>query len=156
MSEKEFEAQLTLKDRLNFPYLLANQILTFQKSILKEEFSQREIRESIQGFVHLIPNSWKDKKWEEDLKDAQLTTTKDMRPIVAGTIRMSKETCEELGIEPYKTEETFDYYKMFQACVDLLDRRGMTSKKNPVQELENIDFDAVAKTKIGESDLSSE
>jgi len=67
-----FEAELTLKDRLNFPYLLANQILTFQKAILNLEFSEREIREAIEGLVHLIPQAWKDEQFGKDMKKAQI------------------------------------------------------------------------------------
>jgi len=130
LSSRDFEAQLTLKDRLNFPYLLANQILTFQKAILNLEYSEREIREAIEGFVHLIPESWKDDKFKDDMTKARVKRKKDVRPIVTGSIRMSQKACEQLGIPAFKEEESFDYYKMFQACVNLLDRRGLTSKRS--------------------------
>lgn len=142
MSE-EFTAELTLKDRLNYPYLLANQILTFQKSILNMEYPTSVIREAIEGFVHLIPESWKDEKFLDDIKKAMKKEPKDNRPIVAGNLRMNEETCKALGIEPFVAVDAFDYYMMFQACVDLLDRRGLTSKRtytekmtgNPYQDL---------------------
>lgn len=156
MSSQEFEAQLTLKDRLNFPYLLANQILTFQKAILNLEYSEREIREAIEGFVHLIPNPWKDEAWQKDFEEAVITRKKDLRPIVAGNIRMSEETCKELGIEAFKEEKVFDYYKMFQACIDLLNRKKMLSKVVHIEQLEGIDFDAITEDAFCESDFSSE
>lgn len=140
MSEKQPEAQLTLKDRLNYPYLLANQILTFQKALLAQEHSKREIRETIEGFVQLIPESWKDTKFKEDIDKAKIIEQIDLRPLVAGNIRMSKEVCEDLGIAAFKEEETFDYYKIFYACINLLDRRGLTSKKTYTEELHTWDL----------------
>lgn len=119
MIESEFEAQLTLKDKLNFPYLLANQILTFQRSILNLEFSEREIKESIAGFVHLIPENWKDEDWGKEIKAAKIIQEVDVR----------KEWCGlKIGKPIIEKHESFDYYKMFQACINLLERRGMISK----------------------------
>jgi len=127
LSEKEFEAELTLKDRLNFPYLLANQILTFQKAILNLEYSEREIRDAIESFVHLIPQNWKDEKFEEELKAAIIKKQIDVRMEFCG-VKPHLDYCKDNGIEPFKEQETFDYYKMFQACINLLDRKGMISK----------------------------
>lgn len=140
MSDKSSEASLTVKDRLNFPYLLANQILTFQRSILNLEFSAREIRESIEGFVHLIPVEWKDEEFNTDIENALIKQAIDIRPEFCGSTA-TLEFCKENGIEPYKYKETFDYYMMFQACINLLNRRGMLSKINPVQELEGFSFE---------------
>jgi len=155
LSSKDFEAQLTLKDRLNFPYLLANQILTFQKAILNLEYSEREIREAIEGFVHLIPESWKDGKFKEDMKKARVKRKKDVRPIVTGSIRMSEQACRKLGIPAFKEKESLDYYKMFQACMDLLDRKKMLSKILRIEELESVDFDT-AEDAVLKSNLPSE
>lgn len=147
MSEGEFEAQLTLKDRLNFPYLLANQILTFQKAILNLEYSEREIKEAIEGFVHLIPENWKDDKWKEELKDAKVIEEVDMR----------KDWCgRKIGKPKIEQRETFNYYKMFQACINLLDRKKMLSRTVLIEELESIDFDAITEDALRDSNLSRE
>lgn len=150
----EFEAQLTLKDRLNFPYLLANQILTFQKAILNLEYSDREIREAIEGFVHLIPETWKDDKFSQDYENAVTDKQKDMRPIVAGQIRMSEEACRKLGIKPYVTEKTVDYYQVFQACMNLLNRRKLLSKILRIEELDSIE--SITEDELRQSNLPSE
>lgn len=128
MSETQYEAQLTLKDRLNFPYLLANQILTFQRALLALEFSEREIRETIEGFVHMIPESWKDNKFKENMDEAMITRKIDIRPRFCGQAA-TPAVCEELGVPTVKEVTTFDYYDLFQACINLLDRRGLTGKK---------------------------
>jgi len=147
MSEGEFEAQLTLKDRLNFPYLLANQILTFQKAILNLEFSEREIREAIEGFVNLIPETWKDEKWIKEIEEAKTEEEVDMR----------KEWCgRKIGEPKIEKRESFNYYKMFQACINLLDRKKMLSRTVLIEELESIDFDAVTEDALRQSNISSE
>jgi len=143
LSETDHEAQLSLKDRINFPYLLANQILTVQKSILVADTSiasNREIREAIKCLVHLIPNSWKDKAFEKDLKKAEITEQIDMRPHFCG-LSASVKFCEELGLTPYKEKVSFDYYKVFQACIDLLQRKQMLTKIQRVEKLEGIIFE---------------
>jgi len=140
MSQKEFEAQLTLKDRLNFPYLLANQILTFQKALLALEFSEREVRETIEGFIHLIPQSWKDEAFTEEMAKAKITLKIDNRPLVAGNIRMSPEACLKLGLTPFEDKVTFDYYSLFQACINLLDRRGLTSRRTFTEKMTGKPF----------------
>ena len=143
MSEKDHEAQLALKDRINFPYLLANQILTVQKSILVADTSiasNREIREAIKCLVHLIPNTWKDKTFEDDFKKAEVTEKIDMRPRFCG-LSASVKLCEELGLTPFKEKISFDYYEVFQACMDLLQRKQMLTKIQRVEKLEGIIFE---------------
>jgi len=134
LSETQYEAQLTLKDRLNFPYLLANQILTFQRSLLALEFSERQIRETIEGFVHMIPETWKDKKFNEDMKKATILRKIDKRPKFCG-LPATLETCEELGIEPFKEVTSFDYYDLFQAVINLLERRGLMSRRSFTEKM---------------------
>lgn len=156
MSEKEAEAQLTLKDRLNFPYILANQILTFQKAILALDYSDREIEESIKGFIHLIPEAWKDDQFRKDLEDAKSMRQVDKRPMVRAGVRLDEATCKVLGIPAIVEEEAVDYYRVFQACIDLLCRRDMLGKIHRVEVLEGVDFDTVAIPAVLPSDVSSQ
>lgn len=157
MSEvKGEEAQLSIKDRLNFPYILANQILTFQKSILAEEHSEREIEESIKSFVNLLPDSWKDEQFNEDLEKAKTKRKVDKRPQVTATIRMAEETCNELGIPAFVEEEAIDYYSLFQACINLLDRKKLLSRVRRVEKLEGIDFEHPENNEVLEGEIPSE
>ena len=129
MSEKQYEAQLTLKDRLNYPYYLGDAILTRNRSILKENYSERELIEATENLHGLIPTSWEDEQFKQDVKKAGITTKTDKRPIVAGNIRMSEEICKELGIPTFKEEITYDYKKLYRACINLIDRRGLTARR---------------------------
>lgn len=141
MSSEQLNAfQLTLKDKVNFPYILANQMLTFQKALLALEYSEREIKECVHGFVSIIPSEWKDDKFKEDLDKSFVEKKIDVRPRVAGNIRMSKEACKEIDIPAFKTEKTVDYYLRFQACVDLLNRRGLISEKTKTEKVEGVKY----------------
>lgn len=130
---------LTIRDRMNFPYLLANQILTIQKAMLNSsdnsEISRREIEEAMQGFVQLIPEVWRDEEFYKEYESAKVIVTHDKRPIVAGKIRLAESVCKELGIEPYEQEETYDPYKLFHICINLLERRGMVSRQTYTEKI---------------------
>ena len=139
MSDQVDAAELTIKDRLNFPYILANQILTFQKAILALEYSEKEIRETIEGFISLIPDKWKDDDFRKEMKKAIIKVKHDIRPSFCG-VTASEKFCEQHGIKAYDIVEGFDYYKLFQCCINLLNRRGLLSKIQRVEVLEGIDF----------------
>ena len=128
MSEKEVEAQLTLKDRLNYPYFIGHAILTNNKAILSE-YSEKQIIEATKNLRSLIPESWEDEKFKEDLEKAQIKKKTDIRPFVAGNTRMSEEACKEHGIPCFKEEKSFDYEKLRMACINLFDRRGLTARR---------------------------
>lgn len=129
MSEiKDISFNLTIRDKINFPFLLAEQITTFQKAILNIEYSRREIEESIQGMVAMIPTRWEDEDYQKDKKGAVKIFTIDNRPSFAG-VRSSKEYCKARGIKLTRKETRPDYFKLLHAVIDLLDRRGMLSKR---------------------------
>jgi len=154
VAEAQNEAQLTLKDRLNMPYLIANQILTFQKALLALEYSEREIREAIEGLIHMIPDSWKDETFRKDMENAKVKVKVDARPDWCG-LKASKEFCEKHGIASEVEEEGVDWYKAFQACVNLLDRRGMLTKNQVIEQLEGVSYE-FADTEVLDSDIPSE
>lgn len=126
--EEDIEVQLTLRDRLNYPYLIARQIETFQQAILNLDLSPDEISEAIEGLIHMIPTSWRDKQFNEALEEAVIDTEVDVRPSFCG-VKLDVKACIELGYAVTVKSQDSDYYKLFLACVDLLDRRGMLSKR---------------------------
>lgn len=122
------DAALTIRDRLNFPFLIAAQIMTFQRAILNLEFSAEEIREAVEGLVHLLPNKWKDDIFADELRKARIDLTEDVRPTFCGH-PASIEYCKKHNILITRIIRTFDYYEVFQACMNLLDRRGLLSRR---------------------------
>lgn len=119
-----------IRDRLHYTWLLQEQVRTFQKSVLNKEFTRRELEESIQGLVAMIPDIWKenDQKWLADYAKATKQVQVDVRQSFAG-VKMSLKRCKEKGIKPFKTMKQTDYFIVLQAVFNKLFRMGMLSKR---------------------------
>lgn len=139
MSQQVDAEQLTLRGKVNFPYVLANLMLTFQKSILALEFSGREIRECVEGFVATIPSDWQDEQFKEDLKNSEIIVKVDIRPTFCG-IKANLETCKKMGVPAYKEVITIDYFLRYHACIDLLNRKGLISEKTKTEKVEGVRY----------------
>lgn len=126
MSDKS-ELSLTIGDKINWPFILGNAILKFQESIVKPEGMQsdQQVRESAMVLYNMIPSSWylDDELFVEDLTNATIKIKVDTRTIWCGV------RCGELKDHPPRIEEEIDPYRLVNACVNLLDRRGYLSKK---------------------------
>lgn len=126
MSEKQKQDQtlLTLKDRINYPYILSSQLLTIQEAILGH--NEKDIQEAIDGLVAIIPSNYKNLKddpFNKDLQAAKITKTE-------------KEFWCGFPIEGSEHEvQTEDYFKKLQTCTDLLSRRGMLSRTVLTEEI---------------------
>lgn len=135
MSDPVFsdEIQLTIRDRINYPYLLANQIITIQRVLLNEE-AAKEVIDSVEALVHQIPDLYKDEAFEKEVEAAILQIKKDIRPKFGGKT-LDDKTCEELGIP--KTEEVTekDPWAMLQAVINLLQRRSMLTRRSFVEKI---------------------
>lgn len=154
MSEKKRpEAQLTVRGEVNHPYLLQCQIQTIQSTSLIEKgeskYAKEQWRRAIQGEVGLIPDVWKGEKFKKEVEAAKHEETIDLRPFIVSGIRMDEETCKELGIPAFKKKTVFDSEKMFQACTNLLHRRKMLGKVNPVEEIAMIELE-----RLGEAEAA--
>lgn len=101
------------------------------------------MQETVEGFEHLIPDNWKDDQFRKEIDEARTTTRVDVRPIVTGSVRMSEETSKQLGIPAFVVEESVDYYKTFQAIINLLERKGMVSKVSRVEKVLGEEWDAI-------------
>jgi len=139
-----------LRDKMNYSDVIQNQLLTFQQALLKsgsDVDSQREVEEAIKGLIHLIPDSWKDEQFKEDYEKATEEYEEDVRPKYGG-VRLDKETCKKLGLPITQKVERIDWYKAFQACINLLDRRGLLSKTQWIEQLEELIEDEFAETDL--------
>jgi len=121
------EAQLTMRDRLPYHFILTQMFLTFQKAILNIQYSAEELREAIEGFVNHIPVLWRDDVFKEELQKAQQLIYEDLRPVFCG-VPADREYCAQNGIPTERLVRTFDYFKVFNAVVNLLNRRHMLLK----------------------------
>ena len=98
------EVQLTIRDRINYPYILANQILTIQRVLLNEE-AAKEVIDSVEALVHQIPDMYKDDSFREEIEKAVLKIVKDVRPKFGG-VTIDDESCAEMGLPT--TEEVLE------------------------------------------------
>ena len=135
MSESTFERykelleKTTISEKLDYKTLLIFALRTVETSILSGD--KYIIESSIWTLYNLIPASWYDAAFKKDIQDCYVTEKKDVRPIVAGDVRMLEEVCKELGIPAYKEEKRTDHYKMLSACVCLLERLGVLMRRTP-------------------------
>ncbi len=126
---QEFEAQgLTLKERMNHPYLLAHGILIFQRMTNDAKKTESMVRETIMALYDLIPDLWEDDLFTDDVAKAKTIRYVDMRPSFCGA-KASAEWCRQHGIEPVKKLARFNHHLLMKACINLLERRGMMSRK---------------------------
>jgi hypothetical protein len=121
------EAQLTMRDRLPYHFLLSQMILTFQKAVLNIQYSAEEIREAVEAFVNMIPMAWRDQEFQKDLQAAEVLMHEDLRPSFCD-IPADKEYCQAIGIPTDRLVKTFDYFKVFNAVINLLNRKHMLLK----------------------------
>lgn len=124
MSQNTQEQQsLMLGARINWPYILGTGVIKFQNSIVKIEGqqSEQETREAALALFYSIPEAWikSDEEFKAELKKAVEKQKVDVR----------KEWCgHKVGPPKFKTEKTLNPHKLYHACVNVFQRRGLLSK----------------------------
>jgi hypothetical protein len=125
--------ELTLKDKLNWTYILANAVLNFHNSVIKVEGeqSEQEVREAALCLYYSIPESWKtaDALFAEELKKAITIRKVDVRNTYCG---------HKVGQPRYEDEEYIEPYKLFHACVNVMDRKGLLSKTRMTEIIDGM------------------
>lgn len=117
------EQSLMLGDRINWPYILGMGVVNFQNSIIKVEGeqSEQEVKEAALCLYNSIPSAWMkaDIEFDKDVKEAIKKRKVDVR----------KEWCgKKVGPSKFENEEYIDPYKLYHACVNIFQRRGLLSK----------------------------
>jgi len=130
LSEIFPEAKLTMRDRLPINFIYTNAIITIQKSILNIQYSSEEIKEAVQGFVAMIPDTLKDDQFNDEIDAARRFVIVDSRPQFCGVVA-SAEYCQRKGIVMATRTETFDYFQVLHSCFNLLMRKHMLLKYQP-------------------------
>ena len=121
---KPFEEQgLTLGDRINWPFILGTSILNLYSSIVKVEGeqSEQEVREAVLAVFNSIPTSWikSDPQFKKDLEECFDPVEIDDR----------KEWCgRKVGQPKIRKEDRINPWRLYHACVDVLQRRSLLSK----------------------------
>lgn len=126
---QEYEANLTLRDRINHPYLVANQILSYQNIIQNPELAEDVREKAIIGLKNIIPEAWYDNTFNAEMKKAKITEEIDVRPLWCGR-RLSVDFCEKNKYPIMEEIKTWDTDKVLHACINLLYRLGVLTRKS--------------------------
>jgi len=125
---KEYpEAQLTIRDKVPQAFLITRAILTMMEVVKNIQCSTEEIREICEFIIHLIPTSWKDTQYYAEMEAAKIYVVQDTRPIFC-EVKASIDFCLKNGIPTFTKTLSFDYFKVFSACIDLLNRKHVIAK----------------------------
>jgi hypothetical protein len=145
---------LTVKDKINYPFILANCMLNVHNALIKEEGLQSEqaCRESVLVFFNSIPKSWieDDPKFKEDMQETIIYEKVDNRSEWCGR-KVGSPFCPhlkddvecqrcELFKDCHVKEEKLQPYKLYHACVNVLDRKGLISKTEKVEMFDGKRF----------------
>lgn len=140
-------SELTIRDRINFSYILAEfeirlgAVLDLEKNPSLEKF-----RALVTWLIHTIPNGWKDDKFGEDMNQAKVKILMDVRPRICG-LPLSNSYCERKGIPIRRETVLNDPFLQHQAIINLWYRRGLLSRVKYREISSGKKFD---KTKKGE------
>jgi hypothetical protein len=129
----DMEVQLELRERLNVPQILQEEWMSINRAVREANLSMNKIQEMILNFYSDIPDTWKDKEWEEGLENC-VTVKRSINPArkFSGVI-IDEETCKELGIEPFIETRRINYRRLKSVIINLLDRREMLVRRQKIE-----------------------
>ena len=145
MSElKDFDIQMELKDRLNYPEIISASLLRLKKSIGETSKEKRINQRLILDFLTDIPNSWRDEAFVEELKGVITIKTVDIRPSFAG-IKASYDYCKAHNIKITREVKKINYFKLKHAIINLLDRKNLLIRKEKIEYTsgENLNYETL-------------
>jgi len=138
------DVQLTVRDKINFPYLIAKLISLIHEFMISQ-YAEVELIQAIEGLISSIPDKMKDDTFQIEMEGndekvgARLEFMRDIRPSWCGRV-LDKDVCLELGFPIEEKANTLDPYKSLQACMNLFMRLGMLTKQVYVEITEGFSF----------------
>lgn len=141
----EFDPQMELKDRINYPHILSTSIIAMKSSLREaRQINMKKVQIMILDFLTDIPDTWKDEAFEAELKKVYKVKNFDVRPSNAG-VRLSFETCKRRGIKTIKKTKEINYFRLKNAIVNLLDRRHLLIRKEKIEQStgKNLDIEFI-------------
>lgn len=140
----DLEAKLTLRDRVNWPLLLADAIHTLFITMRKENFSIDEIETIVHFIEGLIPSVFHDETYRKEIDEYTQTKKVDLRPGFGG-IKLSEDVCLEMGIPPFEHRETIEPHDKFRSLINLLNRLGAITKKEYTEKFTGVRYEDAEK-----------
>jgi len=151
-TQKEDSIQLELKERLDYPYIFQEGLLTINKAMNRPEMDIKRIQSLILNLYSKIPDSWIDDKFKQDIKLCIKYINIDIRPDICGT-PMSIEVCIKQGIKYYQRDEIIDYFALQTAIINLLDRRNMLVRRSKIEYSTGVNLAYIEEKDIPDEEM---
>lgn len=113
---------------MNHAFLLATGVMMFQKTTTTQESSDALVRETVMALFDLIPDVWEDPDFKEDITRGRTEQIQDVRPNFCGETA-SIQWCQSHGAPAYQKIVVYNHHLLMKACINLLERRGLLSRK---------------------------
>lgn len=117
------DVTLTLGDRINFPFILAQQIIAVKKAFVKEEGlqSQQEMNESVQVLYAMVPDAWRisEPEFQAEVQKAITYVKVDNRSYWCGI---------PVGPLTFNLVKRYDPIQLFHAIMNLFFKKGLLSR----------------------------
>lgn len=152
MSKQIDTIQLELKDRLNYPYIITRAIFSIETALSDSEYDADKLEGLIMALFYKIPDTWKSKEFDDEINNAKEIKTYDVRPRY-GTIPLDIKICKKMDIKIYEKREEINYFKIYHAIINLLDRLGMLVRKEKIERSTGKNLDAVNENEESLDDL---
>lgn len=151
-TQKEDSIQLELKERLDYPYIFQEGLLTINKAMNRPDMDIKRINTLILNLYSKIPDSWIDDEFKQDVKACIKHINIDCRPDNCGT-QMSIEECIKQRIPYYTREEIIDYFGLQTAIINLLDRRNMLVRRSKIEFSTGVNLDYIEEKDIPNEEM---
>jgi hypothetical protein len=128
LSKAQRLKNLTIRDRINFSYILGEYELKLSEVLnLKEDPGLQSFRAFVNWFIHTLPDDWKDNIYYDQMDEARKEVVADIRPSICGH-PLDPGYCEKNKIPLYEIQVYYDPFKQQQAVINLLYRLGLLSR----------------------------
>lgn len=130
------EPTLTLRDKLDWSWLVLNNLRTITDITKSEKYDVAIVIDLIEVLEAYIPKKFRDidPYYNKEIAEATENIQIDMRPEFGGEL-LNEETCKKLNIEPYKFEKRINHIKKLTIIIGLLNRFGIVAKKDIVERI---------------------
>lgn len=139
---------LTIRDRVDWPYLISYAINTLFLVMRKPDTNEYDTTRVVNYIDSLIPEAIKDNEYKIEIKNNSKTINIDKRPKFGG-VKMNIEFCKKLGLPIYEEDIQIKPEIKFNIIINLLNRLGIITKKEYVEKATGRRF--IEETPVGDT-----
>lgn len=145
------EAKLTVRDRIPANMMLFYTIMNVQKVVKDIKYSAEEIREAMFSLVAMIPDELRDQKFTDEINACTYQIYVDVRPEFCG-VKATVEHCQKYGIQTTQIIQQVDYFGLYHAVHNLLQRANISFRQQPKEILTGnpaLETEEIEETDLG-------